>query len=184
LDTYGIWINLVCLLLSTASTRILVNGTPGEIFHHRGTRQVDPLSLMLLTLVMQVFHSLIDIAAHLGLLADLPVSRGSLYADNVMIIHQPTQQDCETILELLWLFGEATGLHTNILKSTAIPIQCSDQERQLIAQNLHCRVKDFPIIYLEVPLSIWKLCSEDLQPLIDKLYDELYGWRAGLQSKG
>jgi hypothetical protein len=75
-------------------------------------------------------------------------------------------------------------LHTNILKSTATPIRCSDQERQLIAQNLHCPVKDFPIIYLGVPLSIWKLCAEDLQPLIDKLYDELSGWRAGLMSKG
>jgi hypothetical protein len=31
----NIWINLVCLLLSMASTRILVNNIPGdEIFHH------------------------------------------------------------------------------------------------------------------------------------------------------
>jgi hypothetical protein len=34
-----IWINLVCLLLSTASTRILVNTNPSaEFFHHRGVR--------------------------------------------------------------------------------------------------------------------------------------------------
>ena len=41
-----VWINLVCLLLSSASTRILVNGNPGEdIYHHRGVRQGDPFRL-------------------------------------------------------------------------------------------------------------------------------------------
>jgi hypothetical protein len=32
----------------------------------------------------------------------------------------------ETIIELLRLFGATTGLHTNILKSEATPIRCSD----------------------------------------------------------
>lgn len=74
-----IWIDLVCLLLSSASTHILVNSNPGdEILHHRGVQQRDPLSLMLFVLAMQVFHCLIDIAARLGLLAHLPGSRGAL----------------------------------------------------------------------------------------------------------
>lgn len=34
-----------------------------------------------------------------------------------------------------------------------------------------------------MPLSIWKLRAEDLQPIIDKLYDKFSGWR-GLLSKG
>jgi hypothetical protein len=137
---------------------------------------------------MQVLHCLIDIATRLGLLAELPGSRGacrtSLYADDAIIFHKPTQQDCETIIELLRLFGVATGLHTNILKRAATPICCSDEQRLTIAQTLHCPVKDFPIVYLGVPLSIWKLRAEDLQPLIDKLHDKLSGWPAGLLSKG
>jgi hypothetical protein len=184
-----IWINLVCLLLSTASTRILVNSVPGdEIYHHRGVRQGDPLSPMLFVLVMEIFHLLIDLAARMGLRAALPGSRGacrtSLYADDTVVFIKPTVADCETIKELLRLFGVATGLHTSILKSSATPIRCNTDDRQLIAQHLLCPVLDFPIPYLGVPLSIWKLRAQDLQPLIDKLHGKLAGWRAGLLSKG
>jgi hypothetical protein len=55
---------------------------------------------------------------------------------------------------------------------------------QIITEHLLCPVKDFPIPYLGVPLSIWKLRAQDLQPLIDNLHDKLSGWRAGLLSKG
>jgi hypothetical protein len=54
---------------------------------------------------------------------------------------------------------------------------------QIITEHLLCPVKDFPIPYLGVPLSIWKLRAQDLQPLIDNLHDKLSGWRAGLLSK-
>ncbi|WVZ89608.1 hypothetical protein U9M48_035987 [Paspalum notatum var. saurae] len=40
------WCNLLCLL-SISSTRLLVNGEPGPIMHHRGLRHGDPLSPML-----------------------------------------------------------------------------------------------------------------------------------------
>ena len=34
------WIDLICLILSTTSTQVLVNGVLGDtIFHHRGLRQ-------------------------------------------------------------------------------------------------------------------------------------------------
>jgi hypothetical protein len=89
---------------------------------------------MLFVLVMEIFHLLIDFAARLGLLATLPGSRvachTSLYTDDTVVFIKLTIADCETIKELLQLFGMATGLHTNILKSSAMPIR-ADHHRAL-----------------------------------------------------
>jgi hypothetical protein len=117
--------------------------------------------------------------SRLGLLAALPGSRGacrtSLYTDDTVVFIKPTISNCETNKDLLQLFGVASGLHTNILKSSATPIQCNEEERGIIAQHLLCPVKNFPIPYLGVPLSIWKLRVQDLQPLIDNLHNKLSG---------
>jgi len=68
------WCNLLCLVLSTSSTRILVNGVPGDvIYHHRGLRQGGPLSPMLFILIMDVLNSLIRFAIQQQFLQPLAV---------------------------------------------------------------------------------------------------------------
>jgi hypothetical protein len=52
------WCNLICQLLSTSSTRVLVNGEPSEsITHQQGLRQGDPISPMLFLLMMEALHN-------------------------------------------------------------------------------------------------------------------------------
>lgn len=83
------WCNLVSRLLSTASTRIWMNGEPGDaIRHQRGLRQGNPLSPMFI-LVMDVLNSLFTKAEEVL----QPLTRGStgqrisLYADDVALFH-------------------------------------------------------------------------------------------------
>jgi hypothetical protein len=51
------------------------------------------------------------------------------------------------------LFGETTGLRTNIHKSSIALIQCSATDIETIQAQLPCRIEAFPIKYLGLPLS-------------------------------
>jgi hypothetical protein len=82
--------------------------------------------------------------------------------------------------ELLRVFGEASGLVTNIGKCSITPIRCSDQVVEEVQGTLGCNVVNFPCKYLGLPLSHKKLTAVDLLPLIDKIADKLPGWKAAL----
>jgi hypothetical protein len=101
------WRDLICLILSTSSTQILVNGEPGDtIYHHRGLRQGDPLSPMLFILLMDVLNSLVNFATLRGLLQPLAIQQArhhvSFYADDAVIFLRPHNLDLITIRHLLY----------------------------------------------------------------------------------
>ena len=93
-------------LLGSSSSRVLLNGVPGEVFYHRrGLRQADPLSPMLFILVMDVLNSLIEKASVEGLLQPLSTRsihhRVSLYADDVVLFLRPVATDLQMVHALL-----------------------------------------------------------------------------------
>ena len=107
------WCNLLCLLLSTSSTKVLVNGEPGaSIAHHRGLRQGDPLSPMLFLLVMEVLNAMVVKAVQEDYLQPLVVPylkhQISLYADDVIMFLRPARNDILLISQMLKIFGHAS----------------------------------------------------------------------------
>jgi hypothetical protein len=65
----------ICALLSTASTHVLLNGSPGaRVPNRHGLRQGDPLSPQLFILVMEVLHYALEKATQEGHLAHLDAS--------------------------------------------------------------------------------------------------------------
>jgi len=182
------WRNLVANLLSSSSTRILLNAEPGEpIQHQRGLRQGDPLSPMLFILVMDVLNSLFVKAANEGLLQPLSPrvtgQRLSLYADDVALFIKPLEGELQITRDILKVFGDASGLRTNIQKSNIIPISCTEGSLGVIQDILPGTISEFPCKYLGLPLSNRKLRKRDLMPWIEKIADKLPCWKATLTNR-
>jgi hypothetical protein len=86
------------VILSSVSTRVLINGAPGnKIFHARGLRQGDTLSSMLFLLIMEVLNAVIRKVDAWGLLSQLRVHvvphQTSMYADDLIMFVKPLPQD-------------------------------------------------------------------------------------------
>lgn len=53
----------------------------------------------------------------------------------------------------------------------------------LLQSLLPCEISQFPCKYLGLPLSIKKLTKDQVQPIIDKIANQLSGWKADLMTK-
>jgi hypothetical protein len=181
-------LSCICALLSTASTRVLLNGCPGSrIANRRGLRQGDPLS-QLFILIMEVLHLMIEKASAVGLLAPLASSglrhRTSIYADDVVTFLRPLALDLKVFAAIIQDFGDASGLRTNLAKCSANLIRCTDADEEAVVRELSCPVVPFPLRYLGLPLTLRKLTAAQLQYLVDKVANKLPGWKASLLDRG
>jgi len=142
---------------------------------------------MLFILVMDVLCHLIRKASEEQLLQ--PLARRalqhmiSLYADDVVLFLRPTADDIGITLDILQLFGNASGLTTNLQKSSVLPIQCNDFDIATLQESLPCQIAEFPCKYLGVPLSPHKLTKAQAQPIVEKIVDRLPSWKAELLTK-
>jgi hypothetical protein len=191
LQQYGFgprFLEWLAILLSTASTKVLLNGEPGpEIWHRRGLRQGDPLSPQLFVLAVDTLGRLLRRATEVGILRQLHPRRTiptvSLYADDVVMFCHPLCTEVEAIREILLLFGCASGLRVNYTKSTITLIRCTPEEIGPVAQQLGCPIVELPLKYLGIPLTIRKPTSAQLQPMIDRVAGMLPKWKARLMDR-
>ena len=108
-----------------------------------------------------------------------PLTLGS----DVVMFLRPEAGDIAVTLDTLNLFGEATGLKTNLQKSNVLPIRCGDVELAAVQNLLPCALTDFPCRYLGLPLALKKLTKAQIQPTIDRIADQLPAWKADLMTK-
>jgi hypothetical protein len=147
------YLKWVYILLSTANTRVLVNGNPGRRFTHaRGLRQGDPTSPMLFVAAMEVLTAAIKRATKQQLFRSLAgiseLQRISVYADDVILFCKPESLELHAIKGIFQIFSEASGMHVNYRKTSATLIRGEDGDADRVREVLSCEIKGFPIRYL------------------------------------
>jgi hypothetical protein len=181
------WVNWISAILSTSSTRILLNRNPGQhICHARGLRQGDPLLPLLFVMVMESLNALFRLADSMHVLTSLrPPSirhRVLLYADDSVAFIVPTEQDIRVVGEILQPFAGSSGLHTNVGKCQFTLIQCMADQIAIVNRWFPCPLVHFPFRYLGVPLSIRQLKKAELWLMVDEVVDRLPTWKSKLMS--
>jgi hypothetical protein len=182
-----IWRDTISGLLASSSIQVLLNGFPGEyISYRRGLRQGDLLSPMLFILVMHILGIMFNKAEDAGLLQQLSrrkmLHRISMYADDVVLFLHPTTSDISVTLDILQLFGDASGLYNNAQKSNIFPIKRHEETLLEVQILLPCGIAAFPCHYLGLPLSLRKLSMQHFQPFVEKIADQLPNWKADLMT--
>jgi hypothetical protein len=182
------WRDMMALIWSTTTSRILLNGEPGRsIKHAKGLGQGDLLSPMLFIMAMDPLQKLLDMVTQEGLLTPIgfdPINmRTSLYTDDAMLFVRPIAMDICNLQHLLHQFGVATGLCTNIEKSEIYHIRCQEVQISQVLGSFQVRQGQFPYKYLGLPLRIGRIKREDEQILIDKVAGKLSRWKGKLLNK-
>ena len=140
-------------MLSTATSRILLNGDPGNPLHHRrGLRQGDPLAPMLFILALEPLQQIFQRATDSGILSALSHRaarmRTSFYADDAAIFLNPIKEEVAAVFQLLDFFGQTSGLRINVNKCTAYPIRCKAVDQNDLLGVFGGNIGSLPCTYL------------------------------------
>ncbi|KAJ1702307.1 hypothetical protein LUZ63_002086 [Rhynchospora breviuscula] len=182
---YISWINL---LLTTASSSVLLNGCRSRPFKHkRGVRQGDPISPFLFLLATDVLARMLQGAATAldsALSTRLPSPFFLLqYADDTLIFASADIKTLRTLKLVLHLFAKVSGLQVNADKSSFVPFNLSSQQVGMVSSLLGFKISELPIDYLGLPLTMQKPDRACFQSILDKIEQRLSGWKSRLLSR-
>jgi len=132
---------------------------------------------MLFIIAMDVLHRLFSKAAQDGVLKKMAPSeikfQCSIYADDAILFIRPSIQEARAVKEILNIFGQTTGLHTNLAKCSVTAIYGGEDVLLEMVSILGCQVQTFPIKYLGLPLSTKSFPKAHYQSLVEAVARKL-----------
>lgn len=107
----------------------------------------------------------------------------SFYADDVIMFIRPTVQEATTVKDILEVFGNVSGLRTNLAKCSITPIFGGEEALDDIVNILGCQVQHFPIKYLGLPLTTKRIPKASFQALVEHVATKLPSYKGALMAR-
>jgi hypothetical protein len=171
-------------LVSGGQTAVNVNGEIGPFFRNaRGVRQGDPLSPILFDFMVDALAAMLSRAKEAGHILGLVrhLIPGGIthlqYADDTMVMIEPSDEDIANLKLVLISFELMSGLKINLAKSEVVVVGTTPLEQERVARLLNCRLGTFPIKYLGLPLSNKSLRASDWEFLTAKVAKRVDPWQ-------
>lgn len=125
-----LWRKWIKECIGTATTSVLVNGSPIDEFSlRRGLRQGDRLSPFLFLLAAEGFHVLMKSMTDIDLFHGYTVGRNDQvsvshlqFADDTLILGDKSWANIRAMREVLLLFQDLSGLKVNFTKSLLVRV--------------------------------------------------------------
>ena len=177
--------------LSSSSFAILVNGNAkGWVKASRGLRQGDLLSPFLFTLVADVLSRLMIRAKETRLIEGFFVGRDRTrvsllqFADDTIFFFKASLDHLQNLKLILLVFGQVSGLKINLEKSTILGINTRQELLPSLALIFYCRVSEWPLSYLGLPLGGNPKTIGFWDPVVERISRRLDGWKKAFLSLG
>ncbi|RHN51489.1 putative RNA-directed DNA polymerase [Medicago truncatula] len=187
-----LWRKWIKECVYTATTSVLVNGSPTEEFSlGRGLRQGDPLSPFLFLLEAEglnvLMKAMVDVELFLGYkvgLGDSVTLSHLQFADNTLLLGEKSWANVRALRAVLVFFEAVSGLKVNFHKSMLVGVNITDSWLNEAAAILRCKMGKIPFLYLGLPisgnpqrLSVW-------EHAVNRIKSRLSGWQSWFLSFG
>ncbi|GAA0165148.1 hypothetical protein LIER_20624 [Lithospermum erythrorhizon] len=95
------------------------------------------------------------------------------FADDLFVLSAASVRAVKSVLKV---FGEVSGLHPNLSKSTCYFAGVNDRKANELSSMLGISVGCLPVRYLGIPLTTKQLKAQDCRVLIDKISHKIDRW--------
>ncbi|XP_058783774.1 uncharacterized mitochondrial protein AtMg01250-like [Vicia villosa] len=177
------WLNWMDSCVFTSHMSVLVNGSVTKDFKvQRGLRQGDPISPFLFVLAMEGLTALTKKSVEVG--DFMPFKYGLedyvdilQFADDTIIIGEPTCDNLWSMKVLLRGFELVSGLKINFHKSNFFGVHIGDWLLNSATSFLSCKKGSFPFKFLGIWISDCGRRKRVWKDVVDNIKSRLSRWK-------